>query len=456
LIDGAYRARLLLIAALVAAWPLSLLADPGFGMRKRQMSLLVRRPALVRLANTTIGFKGVATDHEYQAVLGSLEATLETELVANERTLIKKPPEEAEWVLQVTVTGYGRPTNARRHKYSGTMSTTYVRWTGSLNVAYQVLDRHGRVHDADNVNHIYDREFNETTSNDTILNTIAQFGRSREAAPGTEEEVKQRLVKEVVLRIAANLGNTVQALDVRIAGGHERLNRAGDFLEERLWSRAIEELEKTLPFGRLQHEAFRQYALGLAYEALSYDSRSYEDQRTNLFKAQEFYDRAMEMNRDERYFVESVARTKESVARYRELDTMRKADTRRASPPPVSTPTPMPAPDQPSRAASDASDAPPAPPPPPAASARKALTAADIIKLHTAGTSAAQIQELIELSPAAYDCLDTDTVISLNQARVPVAVQNAMRKKCGLNPLPPAPQRRPFAGQPDLLREPVL
>src|SRR5262249_3803182 len=87
-----------------------LLADPGFSkLRKREIELQVRKPAAVRLSNTTIAFRASATNPEYAPPLKSLEATLETELVGNEKTLVKKAESEAEWILGLQVTGFSIP-----------------------------------------------------------------------------------------------------------------------------------------------------------------------------------------------------------------------------------------------------------------------------------------------------------------------------------------------------------
>jgi hypothetical protein len=136
------------------------LADLGFGtFRKRKVTLEVRQPALVRLANTSIGFKGSVTSPMYQPVLQTLQATLETELIGNERSLVKKTPGEAEWTLDARVTSYSVPRAVRRTQRAGTTTTTFVKYRGTLAVAYQVLDRTGRVHAADNVSTAYEQEF---------------------------------------------------------------------------------------------------------------------------------------------------------------------------------------------------------------------------------------------------------------------------------------------------------
>ena len=263
-------------------------------------------------ADTSIAFTGKAANPDYQPVLESLLSTLETEIVSHEKTLQKKQnSKEAEWTLYLNVTGYAAPQPHKNTERSGNITTVTNRWTGSLNVAYQVLDQSGRVHDADNVSDNYDKTYVEGAGK----GANSFFGLrvpGREGNCGTDssnsEDVKQILVHNVVNRIGAKLGNTSLAVPVRIATGEDRLNRVADFMDQRLWSRALEELQATPPFPNVEHESYRLYDLGLVYEAMSYESKSYKDQRANLFQAQEYYDKALETNRNEKYFVETVAR----------------------------------------------------------------------------------------------------------------------------------------------------
>ena len=65
-----------------------LLGDAGFGtIRKKKITLQVRQPALVRLANTSIAFTGRSTNPEYLPVQESLLAIYSTELLSNVKTL---------------------------------------------------------------------------------------------------------------------------------------------------------------------------------------------------------------------------------------------------------------------------------------------------------------------------------------------------------------------------------
>ena len=141
-----------------------------------------------------------------------------------------------------------------------------------------------------------------------------------------------------VQQISAKLGNTKQMLPVEVAGGDDHLNRAADFMDKQLWSRALDELENTPAFSKPDSEAYRQYDLGLVHEAMSYEAKTLADQKANLLEAQEYYDKALEMNRKEKYFVATVARTRDALARYKAFEGMQKEDVKASA-----APTPAPA-----------------------------------------------------------------------------------------------------------------
>jgi hypothetical protein len=461
--------------------------DPGFGtLRKRKLDLSVRQPAAVRLANTSFAVNGSSTDKSYMPVVESLNATLETELLANEHTLVKKPVGEAAWVLGLRVTGFALPPPQQ----STVNNVTYVRWAGTLHAAYEVLDHGGRVYDAGNVEYTYGEQFSGASkTGSSVLGVIPGLKkRPSSPAPQTEEDVKQILIREVVGQIATKLGNTKRTLEVQVATGDDHLSRAADFIEQRLWARAIEELDKTPVFPRPDKEAYRQYDLGLAYEAMSYDAATFADQRENLFKAQEYYDQALEMNQKERYFVETVARTKDAIARYKAFETMQKDDGKKQATPavavqndppkvpapvvpttvqtvaqtttqpatqptlPAGSATPAPLPPPKARAPQPQSTAPPPAPAPKVASApattrtkvtkapeSKALTANGVIEMYSSGVPQDQIVAIIQRSTVQFDPYDKDTAIAVARSKLPVNLQNEMRKKVGAPLVPSVP-----------------
>jgi hypothetical protein len=410
-------------------------AGPGFSMiHRKNIELEVRKPALVRLANTSVAFTGNVTNPEYHAVLESLLTMLATEIVKHEKSLVvKQSPKDAEWTLFMNVTGYSAPNPRKDTQRSGNTTTVTDQWTGSLNVAYRVIDQKGRVHDADNVAVKYDKTSVEGASKGANVFTGVTKRipglRNNDVVPHSNEELKQILIQKVLEEIGSKLGNTSVALPVKVATGEDHLNRAETFMSQRLWSRALQELESANAFPNPEDESYRLYDMGLVYEAMSYDAKTYKDQRANLFQSQEMYDKAMEMNRKEKYFVETVARLRDSIARYKTLDEQQKQDVR------VSTPAPPPASPAPNRPPSDVKVGARGNGPTSGVTAPNANTAADIIRLYKSDIPKQQIIEIIQSAPLDFNPVDIPTVLALKEARVPIDLQNEMRKKVGAPPI---------------------
>jgi hypothetical protein len=157
---------------------------------------------------------------------------------------------------------------------------------------------------------------------------------------------------------------------------------------------------------------------------MSYEGATYNEQRANLFKAQEHYDKSLETNRKEKYFVETVARTRDTIVAYQALDAMQRDDPKK----------------QPARVVRNEA-ATPAPPP---KAALKVIQAGDVIEMFTAGVGEDQIIDVIQNSPVDFDYRDKDTLVAIAKAKLPVKLQNELRKKVGVPLLgpPQAPAAR--------------
>jgi len=129
--------------------------------------------------------------------------------------------------------------------------------------------------------------------------------------------------------------------------------------------------------------------------------------------------------------VETVARARDAVARYKTLETMQREDQQKQSTPSVASvavqpsPTPAPAP-------------PPATPPPPPAKPK--LNVAGVAEMLKEGVPDDQIASIIQNSPVDFDPNDKDTAIAVARGHISLALQNELRKKVGAPLLPvPAP-----------------
>jgi hypothetical protein len=360
-----------------------------------------------------------------------LLTTLESEMLANEKTLVMKPRAEADWVLSLKVTGLSLGEPKKRTDTVGKNAVTYVRWVGSLRVSYQVLDHAGRSHSAGNVDYSYDKEsMAGAGAKGLSLSRIHPPGLKKkteeEAAPESVDDLKQILIHHVVNGIATNLGNTKHGVEVAIATGDEHLNRAAEFMENHLWARAQEELQNTPAYAKPESEAYRQYDLGLVSEAISYEAKTFSDQKADILAAQEYYDKALEANRKEKYFVETVARLKDALATYKAFEGMQKEDQKaqKATAPGVA-----------STAAGGTSRK----------AAQKTLDASGVIEMYSSGVPPAQILDIIQHSRVVYDPLDKDTAVAVARAKLPQSIQDALRKRAAAQTAtrPAAPTKKP-------------
>jgi hypothetical protein len=95
------------------------------------------------------------------------------------------------------------------------------------------------------------------------------------------------------------------------------LNKLG---QAGLWSRMLEQLEKMTPLKDRGKEAYRQYNIGVAYEAIGYDSADVGVALKHLEQAQAQYGKAIEMKPDEKYFREPQTRIATAITSYGTLE----------------------------------------------------------------------------------------------------------------------------------------
>ena len=346
-----FRHSRLYFAAVFACWlGLALTASfahaQGFtggitsGKTKKKVVLRRKLPSAVKLTATSFAVKTAAHDKNQEDVAQALSDVLETDLLKNDHRL-KVEKNSPDFVVSCTVTHYEIPAPQSfvrnevvvQKGHNLEEPKKFYKITGALEVAYQAKDRSGKILDSDNFTAKYSRDFEEGTNQATdksIGSKIADpfkraAGKKTEdtGAPPTPMELRHDLIKQIVTDISTRLVSTEQAVDVYLARG--KLDSANKLAESGLWSRDLENLETMTPFTSPKDDAYRLYNIGVAYEALGYQSEDRAAAKKFLEQASIYYGKAIDGKPEEKFFLEPQNRIETAVAYYKKLEDRQKA-----------------------------------------------------------------------------------------------------------------------------------
>jgi len=338
----------------VAAVALPVQAQNFGMMMKTRVTLQRRLPALVQLPGKTIRVRVTSAHQNTDVISTDLQSQLTTELLKNDRTLQEDENNPAVTIsCQITSYAHPEPTVTQRNvpTTSATGKTTmqpasFTRITGSLNVAFQVKTSGGRAVASDNVAVNYDQEFNAAGDN-TSHGILGAMGSSlhrlkgskgtdaQENGPPTEPELRAKLLTMAVQKMAAQIVNTDETIEVFLAKKSGPIDEGDKQAEAGLWQRALETYETAKPMSKKEDDAYRLYNIGVANEALGYAAEDSKSAMKFLDEAAINYGKAVDDKPSEKYFLEPQKRIETAIAHYRKLE-----EARNAPPPP-----PPPAPD---------------------------------------------------------------------------------------------------------------
>ena len=292
------RAPILCLAILLLA-PAAGFAGEGFGWpKKRTVQLQRQRPADVYLAGTRIAIRpsGKGGDVERQ-----LSSWLESELLRNDSRLEVAEPPDTEIEVEVlqddhnaswenrTVTKQveaGKDSKGKTIWRSQEVSVRYEVIHYLLSVSYKVTDAHrGASLDSGNLSFPFDKDYEE-----------GHGAPERSALVGMA-------ISNVSSQIARRLTPTAEQVGVLLPQGS--LKELARLAEANLWDRYLEGLERLPRRPDREDESYRQFALGIAYEALGYRAEDTETALRYLEQASTHYNAAVEGNPGEKYFTQS-------------------------------------------------------------------------------------------------------------------------------------------------------
>lgn len=270
-------------------------------------------------------------------IASSLKSSLEDILLRNDPRL-RSEDVHPDTVITCTITSYAQPVPVKTAQQSVSLNNKkpaqpqYMeRVTGTLTVGFKAASRTGSSLAADNVKAAYDREFNVTQNNNqssglagsifhsmgSAAGHVTKAGSSEpEDVPPTPIELHDRLIKDAAMQIASNLVNTTEQVTVNLARGGA-LDEPDKLMENKLYSRALETLEMTAPYGTPEEDSYRLYDIGVANEALAYTSEDVNKARTFLQQAAINYGKAIDAKPAEKNFLEPQNRIDTALAHYK-------------------------------------------------------------------------------------------------------------------------------------------
>lgn len=280
----------------------SLQAKEGFGIVKKLVTLRRINPPEVRITGTRIQAIGKAQGREEQEISTQIATQLGSELVQHDPRL-SLDAQRPQTIIEVTVLNndYETKWENRRGVRSepigkdakGKMQYRQVEVT----LRYQVVNhRFGGSYT------VQDLGTKKTLFADSLSISYQDDFEEGRNAPTAADRVSLA-VQQTVGQIVYKLTPTEEALQVLVPKGsfEDYINLA----EAGLWSRYSEAIEARPALPNPLEEAYRQYALGVSYEALGYGADGAETTLRYLEQSAQHYNQALSLNPKEDYFAKA-------------------------------------------------------------------------------------------------------------------------------------------------------
>jgi len=324
----------------------------GFGnLGKKKIVLHRKLPPAIQFTGTTFTVKVTARDPKDADLAGKMKDLLETELLKNDNKLHAEANSQ-ELLINCTVTNFSVPPPQPFTRNEVIMQkgkqleepVQYNKIAGSLEVSYQARDpRAGRALDADNITANYSEDFEAGTNQQagkSLGTKVADpfkrmAGKKTEdsSGPPTATQLRENLIHKAIHEIASRITPTNEPVEVLLAQG--KLDKVNQSAEHGLWSRYLEDLERMPPMPNGKDDAYRLYNIGVAYEALAYQTEDRKAAKGFLQDAAINYGKAVDAKKDEKYFLEPQKRIETAMAYYRKIEGHDKALAAANAPPPA-------------------------------------------------------------------------------------------------------------------------
>jgi hypothetical protein len=270
-------------------------------------------------------------------VVQGLQATVES-LIINNDSRLHSVTDKPDAMITCQITSYSQAqTNETQAGVTLGKTTVpsqnFIHVKGLMTVTFNAQDvRSSRSISADTVTAKFDQQYPIQSAQPAKLNSLGGMGSilshmpQKPAAGGDESankpptpiELRDKLVKDISYQIVSHLVNTSEQVPVDLAVGGG-LDDADKLMDQKLWTRALENLETMTPFPQPPQDAYRLYDLGVVNEALGYQAEDVTQARKYLQEASIDYGKAIDAKPDEKNFLPPQTRIDTALEHYKTL-----------------------------------------------------------------------------------------------------------------------------------------
>ncbi|MEO8378048.1 MAG: hypothetical protein ABI779_00145 [Acidobacteriota bacterium] len=276
------------------------LGGEGFGMLRKRANLARIHPPQVNIGSSTIFVKTNSQANKYATAAERMQNLLESELLGSDPTL-RLESRNPEVAIDVTILQsdysekWEEKTGMRNVQTGNDEKGRPVFQARQMQIRFKVVKHLFSVSFK-----VRDTKKGATLAADTIRKNFQAEYEDGNGAPEAAS-IEESDVAAVVDDLTRRLTPTREIIGVLVPRGS--LDNAVPFAEAGMWSKYLEMLEKAPKIVNPVQDSYRQYALGIAYEALGYGADDLDTALKYLEQASAYYNGAAEANPKETYFI---------------------------------------------------------------------------------------------------------------------------------------------------------
>jgi hypothetical protein len=291
------------VVSILAVGFVSELHAQGWGMRRLEVSLTRKLPSAITFTGSTVKIRVEATSQGQvpRQVADIFRARLTAEMFKDSRIVEEKTSPDA--IIETTINEFSTTTKPGQRTNLDLKTGRNIPFhtrvvSGQVTVSYRTLDgRNKNGMDAGNLRFDVEQEFMPTGEpyRELFKKTKEPFKRLP-----TAPEVQEYLIDGIVMEVTKRLVTVDESIKVPLPRG--KLEAASKLGVAARWGAMLEAVERMPPFPEPANEAFRQYAIAVANEALAYQESDRGRSQDLLAKAALGYKKAIQANAGEDVF----------------------------------------------------------------------------------------------------------------------------------------------------------